>query len=374
MQSVATLIGYGAAAVNPYLMLETLSRARRRGPAAGGDDAPRTRRSRAVKGIAKGLLKTISKMGISTIPSYCGAQIFEAIGLAPELVERHFTGTASRIGGIGIDKIAEDTLARHARALSGHAPTSCCRSSASTPGGATASTTSGTRRRSRSSSTPCARGGWETYEQYSQTVNDGAARRSTIRGLLRSASAADGGIPLEEVEPAAEIVKRFSTGAMSLGSLSREAHETLAVAMNRIGGRSNTGEGGEDPVALRATSARSAIKQVASGRFGVNIDYLTNADELQIKMAQGAKPGEGGQLPGHKVDRYIAARAADDAGRRADLAAAAPRHLLDRGPEAADLRPALREPRGARSRSSSSPRSASARSPPASRRRTPTTC
>ena len=160
-------------------------------------------------------------------------------------------------------------------------------------------------------------GGWETYEEYSRTVNAENARRRTLRGLLAFRYAEDGGIPLEEVEPASEIVKRFATGAMSLGSLSREVHETLAIAMNRIGGRSNTGEGGEDPARYipdaNGDSRRSAIKQVASGRFGVNINYLTNADELQIKMAQGAKPGEGGQLPVHKVDRYIARRAADDA-------------------------------------------------------------
>ena len=211
-----------------------------------------------------------------------------------------------------------------------------------------ASTTSGTRTRSRSSSTPCGDGGWETYEEYAQVVNDDSARRSTLRGLLRFRDAEDGGVPLEEVEPAKEIVKRFATGAMSLGSLSREAHETLAVAMNRIGGRSNTGEGGEDPVRYvedpNGDSRRSAIKQVASGRFGVNANYLANADELQIKMAQGAKPGEGGQLPGHKVDRYIASVRLTTPGRRPDLAAAAPRHLLDRGSQAADLRPALREP------------------------------
>ena len=184
----------------------------------------------------------------------------------------------------------------------------------------------------------------ETYEEYSAAVNAENARRATLRGAFAFRETEP--IPLEEVEPATEIVKRFSTGAMSLGSISREAHETLAVAMNQIGGRSNTGEGGEDPVRY-GDNRRSAIKQVASGRFGVNAHYLANADELQIKMAQGAKPGEGGQLPGHKVDGYIASVRTDDARRRADLAAAAPRHLLDRGPEAADLRPALREPGGA---------------------------
>ena len=190
--------------------------------------------------------------------------------------------------------------------------------------------------------------------EYSRLVNEDAARRATLRGLLQFRDRRGAAIPLEEVEPAKEIVKRFATGAMSLGSLSREAHETLAIAMNRLGGKSNTGEGGEDPVRFtpdaNGDSRRSAIKQVASGRFGVTIHYLVNADELQIKMAQGAKPGEGGQLPGHKVDGYIGCDPLHDAGRRPDLAAAAPRHLLDRGPQAADLRPALREPaaRGSR--------------------------
>ena len=301
VHSIAVLIGYGAAAVNPYLMLETLAELAELGwlpPGMTGEQAQR----RAAKGIAKGLLKTMSKMGISTMPSYCGAQIFEAVGLAPELVERHFTGTSSRIGGIGIAALAEESLARHARAH---------------PGSANAllpviglyawrrdgehhhwnpETISQLQHAVRSNSA-------ETYEAYSTAVNAENARRATLRGAFRFRETEP--IPLEQVEPAAEIVKRFSTGAMSLGSISREAHETLAVAMNTIGGKSNTGEGGEDPVRY-GDARRSAIKQVASGRFGVNAHYLGNADELQIKMAQGAKPGEGGQLPGHKVDRYIA--------------------------------------------------------------------
>ena len=308
VHSVATLVGYGAAAVNPYLMLETLAELVDLGRLPEGmtrDEAQR----RAVKGIAKGLLKTMSKMGISTMPSYCGAQIFEAVGLAPELVERHFTGTASRIGGIGIETLAEQTLARHARAYPGT-------SDELLPVvGLYAWRRDGEHHAWNPDTIALLQhavrhGGWDTYEEYSRTVNSDNARRRTIRGLLAFRFREDGGIPLEQVEPAAEIVKRFSTGAMSLGSLSREAHETLAIAMNRIGGRSNTGEGGEDPARYvpdaNGDSRRSAIKQVASGRFGVNIHYLTNADELQIKMAQGAKPGEGGQLPGHKVDRYIA--------------------------------------------------------------------
>ena len=306
---------------------------------------------RAVKGIAKGLLKTMSKMGISTIPSYCGAQIFEILGLAPELVDRYFTGTPSRIGGIGIETLAEEMLARHARAYPGTADEllpvvgllrleARRRAPPVEPGDDRAAPARGARGRLRDVRAVRADGQRRQRAAPDDPRADGA-----------SGSPDDGGIPLDEVEPAAEIVKRFVTGAMSLGSLSREAHETLAIAMNRLGGRSNTGEGGEDPARYvpdaNGDSRRSSIKQVASGRFGVNIDYLTNADELQIKMAQGAKPGEGGQLPGHKVDGYIASVRHDDGRRRTDLAAAAPRHLLDRGSEAADLRPALRQPGGA---------------------------
>ncbi len=308
VHSVALLVGYGAAAVNPYLMLETLTHLVDRGELPErmtGEEA----QHRAVKGISKGLLKTMSKMGISTIPSYCGAQIFEAMGLAPELVERYFTGTPSRIGGIGIVTLAEETLARHARAYPG-SPDELL-----PVVGIYAWRQSGEHHQWNPETIALLQhavreGGVETYEEYARLVNDDSARRRTIRGLMSFRFAADGGIPLDEVEPAKEIVKRFVTGAMSLGSLSREAHETLAIAMNRLGGRSNTGEGGEDPARYvpdaNGDSRRSSIKQVASGRFGVNIDYLTNADELQIKMAQGAKPGEGGQLPGHKVDGYIA--------------------------------------------------------------------
>jgi glutamate synthase domain-containing protein 2/glutamate synthase domain-containing protein 1/glutamate synthase domain-containing protein 3 len=301
VHSIAVLVGYGAAAVNPYLMLETLVELVELGWLPPGMTAEQAQR-RAAKGIAKGLLKTMSKMGISTIPSYCGAQIFEAVGLAPELVERHFTGTSSRIGGIGIRELAEESLARHARAHPGSG------ASLLPVIGLYAwrrdgehhhwnpETISRLQHAVRSGSA-------ETYEQYSSAVNAENARRATLRGAFRFR--ATEAIPLEDVEPASEIVKRFSTGAMSLGSISREAHESLAVAMNTIGGRSNTGEGGEDPVRY-GDDRRSAIKQVASGRFGVNAHYLANADELQIKIAQGAKPGEGGQLPGHKVDGYIA--------------------------------------------------------------------
>ena len=302
----ATLIGYGAAAVNPYVMLETLAELAAEGWLPESMTAEEAQK-RAIKGVAKGLLKTISKMGISTIPSYCGAQIFEAVGLEPELVERRFTGTPSRIGGIGTAVLAQEALDRHARAYP--------RDGGLLPlGGVYAWRNEGEYHQWNPETIALLQhavrhGGYETYAEYATLVNDEAARRATLRGLLRFRPAGEP-LPLDAVEPAAEIVKRFSTGAMSLGSLSREAHETLAIAMNRIGGKSNTGEGGEDPVRYvrdaNGDSRRSAIKQVASGRFGVDSHYLANADQLQIKMAQGAKPGEGGQLPGHKVDPYIA--------------------------------------------------------------------
>jgi glutamate synthase domain-containing protein 2/glutamate synthase domain-containing protein 3 len=301
----ATLIGYGAAAINPYVMLETLSELVAEGWLPEGMTAGEAQK-RAIKGISKGLLKTISKMGISTIPSYCGAQIFEAVGLDTGLVERHFTGTPSRIGGIGTEVLAREALDRHARAYPQNGDLLPL-------GGVYAWRNEGEYHQWNPETIALLQhsvrhGGYSSYEQFSRQVNDDAVRRATLRGLLQFRPGTP--IPLDEVEPASEIVKRFSTGAMSLGSLSREAHETLAIAMNRIGGKSNTGEGGEDPVRFQpdanGDSRRSAIKQVASGRFGVNINYLTNADQLQIKMAQGAKPGEGGQLPGHKVDGYIA--------------------------------------------------------------------
>ena len=289
----ATLIGYGASAINPYLMFESL----------GGDE--RAERN-VVKAIGKGLLKTLSKMGISTIQSYNGAQIFEAVGLASELVDRHFTGTASRIGGIGLDVLARETLMRHLRAYPEGGELLPV-------GGVYAWRRDGEHHQWHPGAIAklqhaVRHGGRPTYDEWAAEINESNARRATLRGLI-GLKFPEQGIPLEEVQPASEIVKRFATGAMSLGSLSREAHETLAIAMNRLGGRSNTGEGGEDAARYIADpngdSRRSAIKQVASGRFGVTVHYLTNADEIQIKMAQGAKPGEGGQLPGHKVDGYI---------------------------------------------------------------------
>jgi glutamate synthase (NADPH/NADH) large chain/glutamate synthase (ferredoxin) len=301
---MATLIGYGCGAINPYLLFDTVDELVADGRVPGVTDADEAERN-VVKAIGKGLLKTISKMGISTIQSYCGAQIFEAVGLEKDLIDKYFTGTASRIGGVGLDVLAKEALDRHARAYP--AP----EGDVLPVGGVYAWRRDGEHHmwnpetialvqhavRSQNGT------GQEKYREFARAVNEDATRRATLRGLMTFRADVEP-VPLEEVEPAKEIVKRFATGAMSLGSISREAHETLARAMNHLGGKSNTGEGGEDPVRF-GDDRRSAIKQVASGRFGVTIHYLVNADQLQIKMAQGAKPGEGGQLPGHKVDRYI---------------------------------------------------------------------
>ena len=306
---MATLIGYGCAAINPYLMLDSVDELVADGEVPDTDSVEVARRN-VVKAIGKGLLKTISKMGISTIQSYCGAQIFEAVGLDTELVDSYFTGTASRIGGIGIDTIALETMERHRAAFPG------AHDDLLPVGGIYFWRRDGEFHQwnpetiAQLQHAVRGEGGdpQDNYDEFARQVNEISVRRAALRGLLRLREA-DRPIPLEEVEPASEIVKRFSTGAMSLGSISRESHETLAIAMNRLGGKSNTGEGGEDPVRFTPDESgdlrRSAIKQVASGRFGVTIHYLTNADQLQIKMAQGAKPGEGGQLPGHKVDQYI---------------------------------------------------------------------
>jgi glutamate synthase domain-containing protein 2/glutamate synthase domain-containing protein 1/glutamate synthase domain-containing protein 3 len=306
---MATLIGYGSAAINPYLMFESLDELTDRGLLPIDLDRE-TAEQRIVKAIGKGLLKTFSKMGISTIQSYCGAQIFEAVGLAPELVERHFTGTASRIGGIGIDVLAKEALERHLRAYprTGREVLPV--------GGVLQWRRDGELHIWNPDTVALLQHsvrqngeGLQTYREFSRAVNDEAARKASLRGLMKLRTL-DEPIPLDEVEPAEELVKRFSTGAMSLGAISRESHEALAIAMNRLGAKSNTGEGGEDPSRYEADDngdmRRSSIKQIASGRFGVTPHYLVNADRLQIKMAQGAKPGEGGQLPGHKVDDYIA--------------------------------------------------------------------
>ena len=304
----ATLIGYGCSAINPYLLLESLEALVADGHVPEVESFEKAQWN-VVKGVAKGLLKTISKMGISTIRSYAGAQIFEAVGLADDLIDRHFTGTASRIGGIDSEILAIETLERHARGFG------LATNDLLPVGGVYAWRREGEHHMWNPETIALLQhsvrhGGQPTYDEYSKLVNQDAARRATLRGLLKFKELPeDEWLSIDDVEPASEIVKRFVTGAMSLGSISRESHETLAIAMNRIGGKSNTGEGGEDPSRFVADpngdQRRSAIKQVASGRFGVNINYLVNADELQIKMAQGAKPGEGGQLPGHKVDRYI---------------------------------------------------------------------
>ncbi|HKG40281.1 MAG TPA: glutamate synthase large subunit [Conexibacter sp.] len=302
---MATLIGYGAAAINPYLMFESLDELADRGLLPVDLDRE-TAEQRIVKAIGKGLLKTFSKMGISTIQSYCGAQIFEAVGLAPELIDQHFTGTASRIGGIGLDVLAKEALERHFRAYprTGREVLPV--------GGVlqwrrdgelhiwNPDTVALLQQSVRSQNGD----GLQTYQEFARSVNDASARKASLRGLMKLKTL-DDPISLEEVESAEAIVKRFSTGAMSLGAISRESHEALAIAMNRVGAKSNTGEGGEDPARFD-DERRSSIKQIASGRFGVTPHYLVNADRLQIKMAQGAKPGEGGQLPGHKVDDYIA--------------------------------------------------------------------
>ncbi|GJL53663.1 MAG: glutamate synthase [Nitrospirales bacterium] len=303
----ACLIGYGAGAINPYLVFESLVDMEREAYLPEGVDA-QTAEGKFVKAVNKGLLKIFSKMGISTLQSYCGAQIFEALGLAPELIDRYFTGTASRIGGIGIREIGEETLRRHAQAYD---PVPLRQLDF---GGEIHYRMQGEHhnwnpdviyklQHSTRANDP------KTFIEFSTLVNEEQKRRSTLRGLFDFRFAQDP-LPLEEVEPAKEIVKRFTTGAMSFGAISKEAHETLAIAMNRLGAKSNTGEGGEDPerfgVLENGDSKNSYIKQVASGRFGVTAHYLVNAKELQIKMAQGAKPGEGGQLPGHKVDEVIA--------------------------------------------------------------------
>ncbi|PTL56428.1 glutamate synthase large subunit [Paraconexibacter algicola] len=309
----ATLIGFGCSAINPYLMFESLTELQDEGQLA--TDTLEESERHVVKAIGKGLLKTISKMGISTTQSYCGAQIFEAVGLEKQLVERHFTGTASRIGGVGLEVLAQEALDRHARGY-GWAGTEDDEELLPV-GGVYAwrrdgehhqwnpQTISLLQHAVRTDDELDAR---EKYREYAKAINEDAARKATLRGLLTFRTDVEA-IPLEEVEPVSEIVKRFATGAMSLGSISTESHETLAIAMNRIGGKSNTGEGGEDPRRFTRDEngdlRRSAIKQVASGRFGVTAHYLVNADQIQIKMAQGAKPGEGGQLPGHKVDKYI---------------------------------------------------------------------
>jgi glutamate synthase domain-containing protein 2/glutamate synthase domain-containing protein 1/glutamate synthase domain-containing protein 3 len=298
---LALLIAYGASAVHPYLALETVA-AMARPEAAGDKPHGAGAQERYVKALGKGLLKIMSKMGISTLQSYCGAQSWEALGLNAALVDRHFAGTPSRVGGIGMDLIAEETLRRHSQAFRDTSTTRL------DPGGEYQYRVQGEHHNwnplTIAKLQHATRGdSYSTFKEFSQLANDETRRQSTLRGLLDFVERDP--IPLDDVEPAAAITRRFCTGAMSFGSLGKEAHETLAIAMNRLGGRSNSGEGGEDPARF-GTERNSAIKQVASARFGVTAEYLVNAAELQIKIAQGAKPGEGGQLPGHKVDEVIA--------------------------------------------------------------------
>ncbi|MBL3700241.1 glutamate synthase large subunit [Leucobacter luti] len=303
---VAALIGYGAAAVNPYLAMETVSLLVRDGSIPGITETEAI--ARLIKALGKGMLKVMSKMGISTVASYSGAQTFEAIGLAQPLVDRYFTGTASRLGGVGLDVLAAEVAARH-RAAYPDDPAALAHKRLETGG----------EYRWRRGEEPhlfdpqtiyklqhaTRTGRREIFSEYTARVNEQQERLMTLRGLFSFAPQRPA-VPLGEVEPVSEIVRRFATGAMSYGSISPEAHETLAIAMNQLGGRSNTGEGGESEERLLDPARRSAIKQVASGRFGVTSLYLTSADEIQIKLAQGAKPGEGGQLPPTKMYPWIA--------------------------------------------------------------------
>jgi len=307
----ACLAGYGAEAINPYLAFETIVAMKEKLPAKLDD---KEIVKRYIKSIGKGLMKVMSKMGISTYQSYCGAQIFDAVGLKAEFVAKYFAGTHTRIEGVGLAEIAEETVRRHTAAF-GESPVL---KNSLEVGGEYAFRTRGEDHAWTADSVAtlqhAVRGNsQERYRAFAKILNEQSQRLLTIRGLFRIKSAEEDKrkpVALDEVEPASEIVKRFATGAMSFGSISREAHTTLAIAMNRIGGRSNTGEGGEESDRYKplpnGDSMRSAIKQVASGRFGVTTEYLVNSDMMQIKMAQGAKPGEGGQLPGHKVDATIA--------------------------------------------------------------------
>jgi glutamate synthase (NADPH/NADH) large chain len=308
----ATLAGYGAEAINPYLAFDTIDdMLPKLAEEVSRDEAVK----RYIKAVDKGLLKVMSKMGISTYQSYCGAQIFDAVGLRQSFVDRYFTGTATQVEGVGLEEIATETVARHQLAFS-DAPVY---RNALDVGGEYAFRFRGESHVWRPGVVAdlqhAVRGNIpDKYREFARQVNEQDEQLMTLRGLFRLRSAEEMGrtpVPLDQVEPASAIVKRFATGAMSFGSISREAHTTLALAMNKIGGKSNTGEGGEEPDRFKplpnGDSMRSAIKQVASGRFGVTTEYLVNSDMIQIKMAQGAKPGEGGQLPGHKVDKTIAA-------------------------------------------------------------------
>ncbi|HEY8510045.1 MAG TPA: glutamate synthase large subunit, partial [Steroidobacteraceae bacterium] len=307
VQHFALLIGYGASAINPYLAFETIDQMINEGLVANVDH--RVAHKNYVKAATKGVIKVMSKMGISAVQSYHGAQVFEAVGLRQDVIDQYFTGTASRIGGIGMDIIAKEVLMRHQAAF----PERKTNGATLDTGGLYQWRADGELHLFNPESIhrlqkAVRTGSYQTYKSYAKLIDDQSKKLYTLRGLLEFKPGNP--IPIDEVEPVESIMKRFQTGAMSYGSISKEAHETLASAMNRIGGKSNTGEGGEDPERYKplpnGDSKNSAIKQVASGRFGVTSEYLVNAQELQIKMAQGAKPGEGGQLPGSKVYPWIA--------------------------------------------------------------------
>ncbi|MCP2257039.1 glutamate synthase (NADPH/NADH) large chain [Streptoalloteichus tenebrarius] len=304
---VALLLGFGAAAVNPYLAFETIEDLIAQGMITGIE--PRRAVRNYVAALVKGVLKVMSKMGISTVGAYTAAQVFEAVGLSKDLVDEYFSGTTSKLGGVGLDVLAEEAAARHRKAHPEN-PTDRVHRRLEVGGEYayrregelhlfTPETVFLLQHATRTRQT-------EVYRRYTEECDRLSRLGGTLRGLFRFRDGARPPVPIEEVEPASAIVRRFNTGAMSYGSISREAHETLAIAMNRLGGRSNSGEGGEDPERLYDPERRSAVKQVASGRFGVTSEYLVNATDIQIKMAQGAKPGEGGQLPGYKVYPWIA--------------------------------------------------------------------
>jgi glutamate synthase (NADPH/NADH) large chain len=306
---VALLIGYGAAAVNPYLAMESVEDLVRAGTFLPADTDTEAAIRNLIKALGKGVLKVMSKMGISTVASYRGAQVFEAVGLDESFVDTYFHGTTTKIGGAGLDVIAREVAARHAKAYPATGISPAHRDldiggeyqwrREGEPHLFDPDTVFRLQHATRARR-------YDVFKQYTGRIDTQSERLMTLRGLFRFKDGARQPVPIDEVEPASEIVKRFSTGAMSYGSISQEAHETLAIAMNRLGGKSNTGEGGEDPDRLHDPERRSAIKQVASGRFGVTSEYLVHSDDIQIKMAQGAKPGEGGQLPGHKVYPWIA--------------------------------------------------------------------
>jgi len=304
---MALLIGYGAAAINPYLAFETIEDMIARGALA--DVALDKAVSNYIKAAGKGVLKVMSKMGISTVASYTGAQVFEAVGLGQGLIDEYFTGTTSKLGGIGLDVVAQEVAKRHAQAYPDRPSERAHRELDA--GGEYQWRSEGEYHLFNPETVfklqhATRTGRYDVFKEYTAQVDEQSTRLATLRGLFALREGAQPAVPIDEVEPASQIIKRFSTGAMSYGSISAEAHENLAIAMNRIGGKSNTGEGGEDADRLYDPARRSSIKQVASGRFGVTSEYLTNADDIQIKMAQGAKPGEGGQLPGHKVYPWVA--------------------------------------------------------------------